>query len=84
MVMFFKKNKIILLFVVKINLLLCQDSPAFEISPGVKSLIFPGWGQASLLHKKRANCLQSQFCLILIQNGNRFTALIQKVGKNQL
>ena len=46
MVMFFKKNKIILLFVVKINLLLCQDSPAFEISPGVKSLIFPGWGQA--------------------------------------
>ena len=52
--MLFKKNKIILLFVLKINLLPCQDSSAFGISPGVKSLIFPGWGQASLLHKKRA------------------------------
>ena len=66
MVMFFKKNKIILLFVVKINLLLCQDSPAFEISPGVKSLIFPGWGQASLLHKKRAKIFYYSEASILL------------------
>ena len=64
--MFFKKNKIILLFVVKINLLLSQDSPAIEISPGVKSLIFPGWGQASLLHKKRAKIFYYSEASILL------------------
>ena len=55
--MFFKKNNLILIFVLKINLLLCQGGPTSGISPGVKSLIFPGWGQASLLHKKRAKIL---------------------------
>ena len=66
LLMFFKKNKIILLFVLKINLLFSQDSPAFEISPGVKSLIFPGWGQASLLHKKRAKIFYYSEASILL------------------
>ena len=64
--MFFKKNKIILLFVFKINLLLSQDSPASGISPGIKSLIFPGWGQASLLHKKRAKIFYYSEASILL------------------
>ncbi len=64
--MFFKKNKIILLFLFKINLLFSQNSPVPEISPGVKSLIFPGWGQASLLHKKRAKIFYYSEASILL------------------